>query len=151
MTCRILMSAITHKTLNINSLFNQIVEDVSKCDFFRCRDVACRVSMFATTYKTFNINNLSNQIVETQNFASLLLHWNDNFDTPSTIGLDKLLIFNVICAIINVETQRATFLQHQYCNFDTPSLTRQKNSSVWPPCHEDVSKLCAGGRAVQCA
>ena len=56
---------------------------VSKCDFFRCRDVACRVSMFATTYKTFNINNLSNQIVETQNFASLLLHWNDNFDTPT--------------------------------------------------------------------
>ena len=101
-------------------------EGVSKCDFFKCRDVACRVSMFPTTYKTFNINNLSNQIVETQNFASLLLHWNDNFDAPSTIGLDKLLIFNAICAIINVETQRATFLQHQYRNFDTPSLTRQK-------------------------
>ena len=48
------------------------------------RDVACRVSMFTTTYKTFNINSLSNQIVETQNFASLLPHWNDNFDTPST-------------------------------------------------------------------
>ena len=55
--------------------------------FFRCRDVACRVLMFATTYKTFNINNLSNQIVETQNFASLLLHWNDNFDTPSTASM----------------------------------------------------------------
>ena len=60
---------------------------VSKCDFFRCRDVACRVSMFATTYKTFNINNLSNAAVETQNFASLLLHWNDNFDTPSTASM----------------------------------------------------------------
>ncbi len=59
-------------------------EGVSKCDFFRC---TCRVSMFATTYKTFNINNLSNQIVETQNFASLLLHWNDNFDTPSTASM----------------------------------------------------------------
>ena len=54
-------------------------EGVSKCDFFRCRDVACRVSMSATTYKTFNINSLSNQIVETQNFASLPPHWNDNF------------------------------------------------------------------------
>ena len=28
--CRVSMSAITHKTLNTNSLFNQIVEDVSK-------------------------------------------------------------------------------------------------------------------------
>ena len=56
------------------------------------RDVACRVSMFTTTYKTFNINSLSNQIVETQNFASLLPHWNDNFDTPST-GENRILIY----------------------------------------------------------
>ena len=47
---------------------------ISKCGFFRCRDVACRVSMFAIAYKTLNVNGLYNQIVETQNFASLLPH-----------------------------------------------------------------------------
>ena len=72
--CRVSMFATTYKTFNINSLFNQIVESVAKCDFAMSRDVACRISMFATTYKTFNINSLFNQIVETQNFASLLPH-----------------------------------------------------------------------------
>ena len=65
------------------------LEGVSKCDFAMSRDVACRVSMFTTIYKTFNINSLSNQIVETQNFASLLPHWNDNFDTPLFFCLKK--------------------------------------------------------------
>ena len=62
--CRVSTSATMYKILNINSLFNQIVEGISKCDFAMSRDVACRVSMFATTYKTFNINSLFNQIVE---------------------------------------------------------------------------------------
>ncbi len=72
--CRVSIFVIMYKIFNINSLFSQIVEGVSKCDFAMSRDVACRVSTFATMYKTLNINSLSNQIVETQNFASLLPH-----------------------------------------------------------------------------
>ena len=38
----------------------------------------------------------------------------------STTIPGKLLIFNVLCAIVGVETRRATSLQHQCRNFDTP-------------------------------
>ena len=64
MACRVSIVLKAHKTFNINSLSNPVVEGVSKCDFAMSRDVACRVSMFTTTYKIFNINSLSNQIVE---------------------------------------------------------------------------------------
>ena len=43
-----------------------------------------------------------------------------NFDTPSTIRLNKLLIFNALCPIMGVKTRRDTSLQHQCCHFDTP-------------------------------
>ena len=40
----------------------------------------------------------------------LLPHWNDNFDTPSTTGLNKLLILNVLYAFVAIETRHATSL-----------------------------------------
>ena len=64
MACRVSMFVIMYKIFNINSLFSQIVEGVSKCDFAMSRDVACRVSMFVIMYKIFNINSLFSQIVE---------------------------------------------------------------------------------------
>ena len=78
--CRVSMFATTYKTFNINSLFNQIVEGISKCDFAMSRDVACRVSTSATMYEILNINSLSNQIVEgiskLINEATLLTNYN---------------------------------------------------------------------------
>ena len=62
--CRVSMFATMYKILNINSLSNQIVEGISKCDFAMSRDVACRVSTSATMYEILNINSLFNQIVE---------------------------------------------------------------------------------------
>ena len=42
----------------------------------------------------------------------------------STTGLHKLLTFNVLCVAMCVETRRATSLQYQCRNFDTPSKKR---------------------------
>ena len=43
--CRVSITSIIHKMLNIKQFDNPVVEGVSKCDFFRCRDVACRTGV----------------------------------------------------------------------------------------------------------
>ena len=44
-----------------------------------------------------------------------------NFDTPSTIWLNKLLILNILYIITNIETRHATSLLMAKSHFDTPS------------------------------
>ena len=64
-----------------------------------------------------NIKQFSSPIVE--GVSKLLLFQCGSRDAKfcvSTIGLDKLLIFNIICAIINVETRRATLLSQRFIN-----------------------------------
>ena len=63
---------------------NLIFAGFSMLNFFWDTSVARRVSTPTIAHKTLNINNLPGIVVETQNFASLLPQWNDNFDTPST-------------------------------------------------------------------
>ena len=121
--CRVSIVLKTHKTFNINSLSNPVVEGVSKCDFAMSRDVACRVSISTIVYKTFNINSLSNQIVESVSKLLFQCGSRDAINRVSTTALGKSLIFNILYVATLVETWRAASLQHQCRNFDTPTTT----------------------------
>ena len=46
------------------------------------------------------------------------------FDTPSTIWLDKRLIFNILYIVADIETRHATSLLMAKSHFDTPSYRR---------------------------
>ena len=54
-----------------------------------------------------------------------------NFDTPSTICLDKLLILNVLYVIANIETRHATSLHVIESSFDTPSTGQEVENMVF--------------------
>ena len=53
-----------------------------------------------------------------QLMASLLPHWNNNLDTPSTILLDKLLMLNVLCVTADYEARQrhvSTESMQEFC------------------------------------
>ena len=107
--------------LNIKQFDNPVVEGVSKCDFFRCRDVACRVSTTLTIHKMLNIKQFDNPVVEGVSKLSFQCGSRDAKFCVSTICLDKLLILNVLYVVANIETRHATSLLMAKSHFDTPS------------------------------